>query len=213
MTKIIGINGSPRLNKNTAQLLNATLEGAKEGGCETVRYDLFKMKFTGCTSCFACKRLGGPSFGRCAVKDDLKPVLDEILESDGLVAASPVYFGETTGMMRNFFERLWFPGYTYSPDGEIAYTKPVPVRLIFDMNVPDSQIYAPVFDKYREICGNLLGYTEYYAVAYTLQFDDYSKYSSGMFDAEDRMRRHKEGFPKELEHAKEMGGALADLYK
>lgn len=212
MTKIIGINGSPRLNKNSAQLLDAALKGAKDGGAEVKRYDLAKLNFTGCTSCFECKRLGGKSFGRCAPKDDLKPVLDEILESEGLIVASPIYFGDVTGMTRNFFERLWFPGYAYS-DEIFPYTKPVPVRLIFDMNVPDSKVYSDVFEKYRSICNNLLGLTEYFAVAYTMQFDDYSKYSSAIFDAEDRKFRHDKGFPKELEHAEDMGRSLAALYE
>lgn len=213
MAKIIGINGSPRLSKNSANLLDAALEGAKENGCEVQKYDLIKLKFSGCVSCFACKLLGSPGFGKCAVNDDLKPVLSEILSSNGLIVSAPIYFGNVPGMVRNFFERLWFPGYTYSPDGKIAYTKRVPVRLIFDMNVPDDKVYNDLYENYKSICGNILGETEYYAVPYTLQFDDYSKYASAVFNEEDRKQRHKEVFPKELARAKEIGSALAALYK
>lgn len=213
MSKIIGINGSPRLNKNSAALLDAALDGAKEEGCEVVKYNLFQLKYTGCISCFACKLLNSPGFGKCAPNDDLKPILTEILESDGLIVSTPIYFGDVPGMVRNLFERLWFPGYTYSPDGRIAYNKRVPVRLIFDMNTGDADAYKSLYENYAQTFKAIIGDTEYYAVPYTLQFNDYSKYASAIFNGEDRMRRHNEVFPKELEHAKEIGRALAPADK
>lgn len=56
--KVIAINGSPRKNWNTHKLLNAALEGAKSMGAETEIIHLYDLNYTGCRSCFACKRKG-----------------------------------------------------------------------------------------------------------------------------------------------------------
>ena len=112
MAKIIGINGSPRKNKNSAALLDHALEGAKEMGAEVERIDLIDLRFSGCRSCFACKQLGGSGYGRCVVQDDLKAVFQKILQADGLIVSAPSYFGDVPGMVRTLFERLWFPGLT-----------------------------------------------------------------------------------------------------
>ena len=80
MKKVYAINGSPRRNKNTATLLDKVLEGAKEAAPEAVteRIDLYGLKYTGCVSCFACKRKDGPSYGRCALRDGLHDVLEKL---------------------------------------------------------------------------------------------------------------------------------------
>ena len=70
--KIYAINGSPRKNKNTATLLQKALDGVKESAkdkeIETEIINLYDLNYTGCKSCFACKRLGGKSYGKCASK-------------------------------------------------------------------------------------------------------------------------------------------------
>ena len=87
MKKIYAINGSPRRNRNTASLLDKVLEGAKSAATDVTaeRIDLYSLKYTGCLSCFACKRKDGASYGRCAVKDDLYEVLKKLREADAVV--------------------------------------------------------------------------------------------------------------------------------
>ena len=70
MKKIIAINGSPRRNGNTAELLQHALRGAADAGAETELVHLYSLKFTGCLSCFYCKRKD-VAHGVCALKDDL----------------------------------------------------------------------------------------------------------------------------------------------
>ena len=107
MSRIIGINGSPRKDRNSARLLDSALSGAADSGAEVRRIDLYDLSYTGCRSCFACKLLGSPTFGRCAVNDDLKPVLEDILSSDGLIISSPIYFGSAPGMVRSFSSTIY----------------------------------------------------------------------------------------------------------
>ena len=55
--KILAFNGSPRLKGNTATMLDNAISGAREHGAEVERFNLYNMQFSGCISCFSCKRL------------------------------------------------------------------------------------------------------------------------------------------------------------
>lgn len=81
MKKIIAINGSPRRNGNTAELLQHALRGAADAGAETELVHLYSLNFKGCLSCFYCKRKD-KEHGVCAVKDDLSPVIERVKEAD-----------------------------------------------------------------------------------------------------------------------------------
>ena len=61
--KIIAVNGSPRRNGNTAELIENALAGARNNGAETKRVDLYAMDYKGCVSCFYCKRKDRPHGG------------------------------------------------------------------------------------------------------------------------------------------------------
>lgn len=118
--KIIAINGSPRKNWNTARLLEAALDGARAQGAETKLYHLYDYDFKGCRSCFACKRIGSPFYGKCAQKDGISDILAEVKAADGLVLGTPIYFGAATGEFRSFLERLLFPNYAYDLEKNVA---------------------------------------------------------------------------------------------
>ena len=180
MKRIYAINGSPRKNQNTARLLDACLEGVRESGeeVEAKRIDLCTLDFTGCRSCFACKRIGGASYGKCAVKDGLYPVLEELVQADGLLFGSPVYYRNITGQLHAFFERLLFPYCVYSlGDGGIR-PKRIPTG----------------FGKPQSICA-----------FNTYQFDDYGKFVSDCFDEPDKRAWREAQFPRDLVAAREMG--------
>ena len=71
MTKIYGINGSPRRkNWNTYSLLESALKGAESVGAETELINLYDYTYKGCISCLACKRKNNQTNGMCAYKDD-----------------------------------------------------------------------------------------------------------------------------------------------
>ena len=134
MKRIIIIDGGPRRNMNTAQMLQKFAEGAKSAGenieVKTIR--LYDIDYKGCMSCMACK-LKDKASNVCRFKDNLSPVLEEISQADGLVLGSPIYFGEVTGQMRAFLERLSFPWLSYN-DYSMTAQKQMPVVLIETMN-------------------------------------------------------------------------------
>lgn len=205
---VIGLNGSPRKNWNSAQMLEHALQGAASAGAQTELIHLIDLNFTGCRSCFACKRIGGKSFGRCAARDDLSSVLDRILTSDAVVISAPVYFGDVPGMVRNLFERLWFPGLMYRRDGACAYDKKVKVGLIYTMNCPDEHFYDGLIGGHKNTFERFFGETKVICATETLQFDNYDLYVGDMFDVPRRQEKHEKVFPQDCERAFQMGFEL-----
>ena len=182
MKKVYAINGSPRINKNTATLLDKVLEGVKAvyPDAETERIDLYKLNFTGCRSCFACKLKDGASYGRCPIKDDLHPVLEKLREADGVVFGSPIYYRTITGELHSFYERLFYPFMTYKPGYPTLVTNKFRTACIYTMNVEEDEMLA---DGYREHMKLWEMFIEDYfskpklLFAFnTYQFNDYSKY-------------------------------------
>lgn len=111
MKKIVIVNASPRKGWNTDTLVSEAARGAAEAGAETIRFDLYKLeKYTGCISCFGCKRERFK--GKCICRDGLTPVLDAIREADGLIIGTPNYLGDVSASFRALYERLIFQNLT-----------------------------------------------------------------------------------------------------
>lgn len=206
--KVVAINGSARKNGNSATMLRNAVNGAREAGAKTKLVNLYSLEYKGCTGCVQCKLLNGKSFGRCAQRDDLTAVLEETIDSDVLLMASPIYFNDVTGELRSFLERLWFPAITYTKERTLLYPKRIKVGMIFTTNAP-SDFYSEFYNGMVSTSARIIGDTEYVAAAETWQFDDYSKYAADMFDVEARKRRREEVFPQDCQTAFEMGKRLA----
>jgi multimeric flavodoxin WrbA len=209
MTNVIAINGSPRKKWNTAMLLEKALEGAATRGADTELVHLYDLTYTGCTSCFACKLKGGKSYGRCAVRDELTPVLDRIHNADAFILGSPIYFGTVTGEMRSFMERLLFPYLQYTSPPSTLFGRKIKTAFIYTMNVPEEMMKAaqyPVHIGLNEgILARTFGHAETLCSFETLQFEDYAKVVFSYTDPEVRKERRKTVFPKDLEKAFALG--------
>lgn len=207
--KVIAINGSPRKKWNTATLLEKALEGAASEGAETEMIHLYDLNFKGCTSCFACKLKDGKSYGKCAVKDDLTPVLEKLKDADAVVLGSPIYLGNSTGEMRSFMERYVFPYLVYSNETPTLYPKNIPVGFIYTMGIKEEYFDMFGLGKTIELNENfskrIFGHSESLCSTDTYQFDDYSKYVADRFDPEEKAKRRKEVFPQDCQKAFEMG--------
>jgi multimeric flavodoxin WrbA len=211
--KVIGINGSPRKKWNTAQMVESALNGARDAGAETKLYHLIDLKFKGCTSCFACKRKGGPSYAKCGMRDDLTQVLNDVWDADAIIIGSPVYFGDVTADLRAFCERLWFSILMYNPEHMIRAPKRLPVKIILTTNAPQEGFHKSLNESLLGVMNGFVGPAEIIEANDTLQFDDYSKYDVPMFDVSAKQTRHKEVFPKDLERAYDMGKRAVDEAK
>lgn len=207
--KIIAVNGSPRKAWNTATLLNKALEGAASQGAETELIHLYDLNYKGCTSCFACKTIGGKSYGKCAMNDELTPFLEKIGQADAIILGTPIYFGAASGEMRSFTERMIFPYLKYGRDTRTLFPRKIRIGLVYTMNAPDEYVKMIEWDKQigfnERILRIVFGYSESLLSTDTNQFDDYSKYATSMFDPELKAIRHQEVFPEDCAKAYNMG--------
>jgi multimeric flavodoxin WrbA len=211
--KVIAFNGSPRKKWNTATLLGKALQGAASQGATTELIHLYDLNFKGCISCFKCKTIGGKSYGRCAVKDDLRPILKKVETADALILGSPIYFGTVTGEMRAFMERLLFPFFTYTMPPQSLFPKKIPTGFIYTMNVTEKLMqewgYQDHFNKNQSYLEMVFGSSESLLCFDTYQFKDYAKVLATRFDAEHKAKRRQEIFPQDCRKAFEMGARLA----
>lgn len=206
--KIIAVNAGPRMGWNTETLISEASKGAESAGAAVERFDLFRLeKYTGCISCFGCKKERNK--GHCICKDGLTPVLDAIREADGLIIGSPNYLGELTASFRALYERLIFQNLTYSLDPVCCNENMIPVLLIMTSNAPDSS-YQELLRNYQQTLNRFVGPTELFVSGDTLQINDYSKTDwPWYFNGEAKHRRHETVFPEECREAYEKGIKLA----
>jgi len=100
--KVLGISASPRKNKsNTLILLKEAFAVIEKKGYQTALVHLCDLKIEFCRHCESChKRMMD-----CPIKDDAHLLLKKMLESDGIIFASPVYINQITGYLKTFFDR------------------------------------------------------------------------------------------------------------
>jgi multimeric flavodoxin WrbA len=220
MKKVIILNGSPRKNFNTAKLLKEAQKGAESTGAQVEYFNLYDINYKGCMSCFACKRKGATTNCVCAIKDDLRPVLEKCIQADAIIIGSPVYFSYPTGEFRSFLERLLFPVHTYLVDKENGglkslRPKTIPIGVVFTMNCPEQWVekynYPIILNDNVNSLRHVFGYCESLYSYDTYQFIDYSKYDVDLFDEKHKREVRDTQFPKDLEKAFDLGKRLAEF--
>lgn len=102
--RIIVLNGSPRKNGNTAELIKSFVNGAREAGNTVTEFFLNEMDIHGCLGCFGGgKNLESP----CVQKDDMLKIYPAYKEADIVVLASPLYYWTISGQLKCAFDRLF----------------------------------------------------------------------------------------------------------
>ena len=207
--KIVAVNASPRKGWNTDTLVTEAAKGAEAAGAVIEKFDLYRLdKYTGCISCFGCKK--EKNKGHCICRDGLTPVLDAIRESDGLIIGSPNYLGELSASFRALYERLVFQNLTYNADVPCCNSNPIPTLLIMTSNAPDTA-YLNLMRNYQQVLSRFVGPTELLISGDTLQLKDYSKTDwPWYFDGEAKQRRHETVFTEERKKAFALGKALLE---
>lgn len=89
--KVLGIVGSPRKGGNTERLITEALAVIREEGMETEMIRLRDLRIEPCDGCQACRQLR-----RCHIEDDFALVFEKMVEANGFVVGSPVYFSGPT---------------------------------------------------------------------------------------------------------------------
>jgi multimeric flavodoxin WrbA len=97
--KVVGISGSPRIG-NSDRMLDEAIRGCEEAGAETKAVRLRKLRWRGCCGrdeCFHDRN--------CIIKDGIAPLMEEIDSADAIILASPSYFNNVSGLMKDFMDR------------------------------------------------------------------------------------------------------------
>ena len=101
MRRLLLINGSPRPGSNSDQMLKRFAAAAETFGIITKAVWLAEEDLRMCRGCLACFKTG-----KCIQRDRLNEIMDEVEKADGMVLASPVYYGSVTAQMKTFIDRV-----------------------------------------------------------------------------------------------------------
>ena len=210
MKKIFVIDGGPRKNFNTASMLQKFAEGAMSVSdkieVKTVR--LYGLDYKSCMSCMACK-IKGKASNVCKFKDALTPVLEEIAEADGLALGSPIYFGDVTGQMRTFLERLAFPWLSYN-DYSMTAPKRMPVVLMETMNGTPERNNSQGYGSMEYCIQTALGEPEHLIAYNTYQVKNYERFELASFSEEAKRQWRDEHWEQDLQKAFDAGKQMAE---
>jgi len=144
--KILCLLASPRPKGNSAAIAKRFCDKAESLGAQVKIYSLNRLNYRGCQGCMTCKT----KLDHCVLKDDLTEVLNAVFDTDVLVLATPVYFGDITAQLKGFIDRtysLYVPDFlTRANPSRLSPGK----RLVFIQTQAQSEkMYADIYPKYE----------------------------------------------------------------
>lgn len=101
---ILGINGSPHKDGATRQLLSRVLDSAQEAGAKTEIIDLYDLKILHSPGPYS--QDPAKEIPRNMPDDDMTALYPRIRQARGLVFATPTYWANMSGAMKDFIDRL-----------------------------------------------------------------------------------------------------------
>lgn len=103
---VLLISGSPRKRGNSDLLCDEFMRGALEAGHTVEKVRLQELNIRSCLACYGCRNMGA-----CVQKDDMEALLEQMVQADVIVLATPVYFYSMDGQMKTMIDRT-LPRYT-----------------------------------------------------------------------------------------------------
>ncbi len=97
--------GSPRLKGNTAELLKPFIEELEARGANVTYITLADKKIAPCRGCYVCQDVTG-EYG-CCIDDDMQAIVAEIVKSDYMVLATPIYTWYCPAEMKAMLDRFY----------------------------------------------------------------------------------------------------------
>lgn len=94
---------SQRLNGNTAELVKPFLTELKKNGAEVEYITLAEKNILPCKGCYACQDISD-EYG-CEQQDDIAEIIKEVIKSDCIVLATPIYSWYCTTPMKALLDR------------------------------------------------------------------------------------------------------------
>ena len=101
--KVIAINGSARKDGNTALLIREVFKILENDNIDCEMIQLAGEHIRGCIACDQCYKLKNNT---CIQKGDiLNDCITKMIDSDGIILASPTYFSNVTAEMKALIDR------------------------------------------------------------------------------------------------------------
>lgn len=101
--KVLAINGSARVDGNTALMIKAVFEPLEQEGIETEMVQLAGQPLRGCLACMKCWE---NQDGKCVIKNDsLNEIVEKMVAADAIILGSPTYFADITAEMKALIDR------------------------------------------------------------------------------------------------------------
>jgi multimeric flavodoxin WrbA len=104
--KVLGIVCSPRWQGNTETMVGHALAKAQQEGAEIELISLARKTISPCDGCRSCH-----STGECHIEDDMQAIYGKLLEADGIIFGTPVYFWNVSAQAKALIDRT----YAFSP--------------------------------------------------------------------------------------------------
>jgi len=97
--------GSPRLDKNTAELCKPFIRELEQNGAGIRYVTLADKSILPCQGCYACQNVAG-AYG-CVEHDDMDQIVEGIRWADCLVLATPIYTWYCPAEMKAVLDRFY----------------------------------------------------------------------------------------------------------
>lgn len=115
--KVLLINGSPHKNGGTVENLKIVEKSLNKNGIITEWFHLGNKPVRGCIDCRQCAKTY-----RCIFNDDIcNAIIEAIIEADGVIIGTPVYFASANGALMAVLDRVF---YAASSHGRLFKGKP-----------------------------------------------------------------------------------------
>ena len=101
--KVLLINGSPRPKGNTTLALAEMEKVFRENGIETEEIRVGNKAVRGCIACGSCHEKG-----KCVFEDLVNETAPKFEAAEGIVVATPVYYGSANATLIAFLDRLFY---------------------------------------------------------------------------------------------------------
>lgn len=116
--KVVAFNGSPKRKGNTKLLIDSVFSELQKEGIETEMIQLGNNLVHGCTACGKCKEIQN---AKCHIKNDhLNYCIEKMIEADGIIIGSPVYFADVTTEVKALID---VAGYVTRANGHLLKRK------------------------------------------------------------------------------------------
>jgi len=143
--------GSPRTNGNSATLTRYMLQQFEQRGANVQAFEINKLNYRGCQGCMACKT----TLETCGLRDDITPILERVKNSDVLIVASGVYYGNVTSQAKAFLDRIYsfyVPEFYLKDESQRSRLTPGK-KLIFVLTQgnSDESLFADIYSSYERL--------------------------------------------------------------